>query len=459
MVKVKLRSVPWAVNADDRIVSKSKNTFTGTRTRSRRRIVRRYFWSLAFAVCVSLAALLVNWFYPDRGDVPRSFLKHCSGGLNQLRQQQPVLGTSTAKEKQQSSEPVRQQAVACRYHGNCPEATACSSRGLCLPYYLHQYTHRHYPTDKNATAPTAEDISHELCVQTCVRELTVEEGFQYGSIPVVQWTSVAAAPHLGCVVNFRRERRLGGLDNWSERPSMAFRIAQRWRSVARIDFSGQRDHWTALCNQPCITDQDCPEHGLACLGRRAYEPPPKLPRGANRTFAKNCQTKTLLDRDMLVVTGADHLYYEPLRNFAASLRYWAPARKLVIYNLGMSESELQHVQSWPNVHAIHWKDGFPSSLPSHVVDNLHNYAWKSLVINETVHEYKSIFWLDAGVTLVGPIEPIEEITHQHGLFLVKGQDGNMTSTSHPGKPKLMVFWPDFTGISAKSMISHTLTSL
>lgn len=136
---------------------------------------------------------------------------------------------------------------------------------------------------------------------------------------------------------------------------------------------------------------------------------------------------------MVVVTAADTNYFFGLENFAASLRFWAPTRKLVIYNLGMTDDELRSAESWPNVDSIRWKDGVPASFPPHVGSKLKQYAWKSLIVNETVHEYKSMLWFDAGATFVGPIEPIEEITHQHGLFLVKGQDDDMKRLSEPGK--------------------------
>jgi len=132
----------------------------------------------------------------------------------------------------------------------------------------------------------------------------------------------------------------------------------------------------------------------------------------------------------MITTGTDVMYFHALENFAASLKYWAPKSKIAVYNLGMTEEQLATVQKWPNVHRIHWRNGFPSHFPEHI-NNLHNYAWKSLAINESVHEYKSIFWLDAGATFTGPIDPIREILHRDGIFLVKGQDANMKDLSQP----------------------------
>ncbi len=297
---------------------------------------------------------------------------------------------------------------SCRYHGNCREGTVCDPTGFCQPYY------------QNETSTTPQHIN---CVQTCLQELTNEELFQYGSIPVVQFTSVAAPPHTGCVIHFQRQRRT---PKWTgDPPSQAFRIAQRWRSVIRIDYAGQENHWMVMCRQPCTTSEDCPK-GLTCQGRRS-DNTKKL------QWVRTCQPPQPYVSDMIVVSGCNDYYFHGLQNFAASLHYWAPHRKLVLYNLGMTTDQLTEAQEWPNVLAIRWPKGIPSSYPSHVQDDLSNYAWKSLVINETVHEFKSIFWLDAGATFVGPIEPIEEIVQLHGIFLVKGQDDHMKYRSHPGE--------------------------
>lgn len=60
---------------------------------------------------------------------------------------------------------------------------------------------------------------------------------------------------------------------------------------------------------------------------------------------------------------------------------------------------------------------------------IHSFILTS--VNETVHKYKSIFWMDAGSTLTGPVDPIEKILRIQGIMLVKGQDLNMR-LSHPG---------------------------
>lgn len=324
--------------------------------------------------------------------------------------------------------------VACTYHGNCPVGTVCAPNGICQPY------EQQPQSLESTTFLRQESVLHNSCIEKCIEELTMEEDFGFGSKPLVQYTTAAASPHSGCVVYYTRELRE---EPRNAKSTMADRILKRWRHVVRVDPNGgggggggadngnaldDGKSWKAYCDLPCQSDKDCPSH-LQCLGR-SQDPP-------TSSLARTCQVpRESPIHDMVVVSGADSFYFRALQNFAVSLYYWSPSRKLVVYNLGMQSDEVAQVESWPNVLEVQWKEtGIPKTYPPHVRKNVKNYAWKSLIINETVHKYKSIFWLDAGASFVGPIDPVEECLHRNGLFLVKGQDAHMGQLSHPGTYK------------------------
>jgi hypothetical protein len=111
--------------------------------------------------------------------------------------------------------------------------------------------------------------------------------------------------------------------------------------------------------------------------------------------------------------------------------------------------QLKCIASWPNVKSIEWTTGIPSHYPPHV-HNFRTYAWKSLILNETLQRYSSIFWLDAGSTVTGPLTPIVQILEQSGIFLVQGQYTNM-DLSHPGtwewlgQPRTTIDRPHYSG--------------
>lgn len=226
--------------------------------------------------------------------------------------------------------------VFCQHHGNCPIGTVCATYHKCLPY------------ESISSSVPSNFPRLEACIDACLKELTVEEGYQYQSRPVMQSTSEAREPHSGCVVYYHREK----LTDYKE-PERLYILAQRERSVVRVDPTlGQPGHWMALCRHPCQRNGDC-ERGLECMGRKAYDESP--PKQNHYNFTKTCQPEFEVEpvRDPVIASGADSKYFSALRNMAASVRYWAPQSKLLIFNLGMTLEELRRVKSWPNLEKLY----------------------------------------------------------------------------------------------------------
>ena len=319
-------------------------------------------------------------------------------------------------------------STACRYDGNCPRGESCRENGFCLPYAAAA------DGDKESNNSLYHQGQHkDVCLETCMAELRADEWYYHSSIPIVQEERTTKN---GCTVTYQREHKSKtnieeNNQKWTP-PTYEEWMQLRFRRLVRVDplfderSYEKNGYWNAFCNLPCKTDRDCPLE-LKCLGRRESKVSPFV-----SISPKACRIpdKTTYLNDIMIVSGCDSSYFNALRNLAASLRFWAPKAKLVIYNLGMQPGHLSQVKQWPNVHELKWEHGIPNSLPSHV-KNLKNYAWKSIVVNETVHEYKSILWLDSGVTISGPLEPIQEILHRDGIFLVRGQDDHMKQLSHP----------------------------
>jgi hypothetical protein len=327
------------------------------------------------------------------------------------------------------------EVLICKYHGNCPVHLSCVFNtadttgrqvgGICKPY-LGQRNYKVF----------ANDVGHQKCIEACLDELKWDEWHSYGSHPIVKNTFPVSNGH-GCIIRYKRkhipvQQRTGknvsivvGQNKFTMGAPLTLEewIAQRFRRVVRVDPAQKHGedtmgykYWNALCDIPCQANRDCAD-GMVCIKDK-----------------QTCQRSDHLlrqeDNDMVIVSGADVNYFSGLRNLAASLVYWAPNHKLVVYNLGMTKDQLEQVKTWPNLLEINWIDGIPkNSYPSHVY-TLATYAFKSIIINETVHNYKSIFWLDAGATFTSSLKPLQDIIHQHGIFLVNGQDEDMTRKSH-----------------------------
>jgi hypothetical protein len=343
-----------------------------------------------------------------------------------------IVVTTTAGSKTTFDVPVK-----CQYNGNCPVHTVCED-GFCLPYMGKKIA-----IDRNSNNDNGQRIQN--CIDTCIAEVKVDEWYYYEMEPTYIRYAYEALNGHGCVIQYQRtqpiEVRPPNIEDW---------MGGRFRRVVRVDpapessllsssSSEQRQvskqEWIALCDVPCMSDADCPsDDNMACIGRIEREvPTPKIDStpGSCRKQSFMSDQQLPLAPDTFIVTAADSTYYKAMKNLAASVKFWSPENKLVVYNLGMTAEQLDDIKTWSNLHSLRWMGGIPKTLPSHF-NELKNYAWKSIIMNETVHEYKSIIWADAGSTFVGPVNTIEDIIRWNGIFLVKGQDEDMKPMAHEG---------------------------
>ena len=306
----------------------------------------------------------------------------------------------------------------CRYEGHCPVGTTCAIATTT--------------TTTTTTSPgSCEDyIPAELitesdpCIASCLEELKWDEQFYFDSKVNVEsmWNTLSSQQRRpdGCIIQYHRTPQ----NPWEGFTIDTWKQAVQNHHVLRVDpvkDDDERQAWRAFCYAPCTTKAtltSCGNHFVCNQQSRQCEPEPEYWTPTNAT-----------KHDMVIVTGASFGFFLGLENLVASCLYWAPEHSVVIYNLGLTKEQLLTAQSWPNVIDIKWKDGFPDSFPDHVrIGKV--YAWKPIAMNESVHEYGNIFWLDAGNTLTGPMEPAEYIVHKTGIFLVRGQDENMEPWSH-----------------------------
>ena len=313
----------------------------------------------------------------------------------------------------------------CRYDGHCGVGMTCaidkllttmggnSGPGSCQPF----------PLSKTPTT-----LEKSPCALRCL------EGLPEESILQQVWLSKAEQNIMrpdACVLTFRLEpgyKRSEYDDNKYNDVIKDHRIVRRdpvlnsTYSESEVIATGAGSTsngggtlgqilWMAICYEPC--DGSCVE-GFVCKDRVCRR---------DESYWKTS------DSEMVIVTGANDEYFRALQNLVGSLRYWAPENRIAVYNLGLSEKNWKTVETWDNVFDVKWKTGRPTNYPEHL-EVSYAYAWKPVAINESLHEYKQIFWLDAGSTVVGPITEAIRITQETGAFLVWGQDSDMTPKSH-----------------------------
>jgi hypothetical protein len=310
----------------------------------------------------------------------------------------------------------------CQYEGHCMVGFTCvksieQEGGICRPY-----------RDSEATPLAWQGDNVHPCIQQCLHHVIWNEQFYWEASPEVSQAEMAVMHDKdrrppGCLIRYRRN-----LDHeWPGFTLEAWQNATSGKRIVRVDPMGENastaaeQEWASFCYSPCATDPDC---GAA----DAFQCVNSVCKRQVEYWEKSC---SMADQpSMTIISGASTSYFRGLKNLAGSVQYWAPGHSLVVYNLGMSPEQLSEIETWENVHAIKWRNGFPSHFPKHARDGK-KYAWKSLAINESLHEYRSIFWMDAGSTLVNPLTEVERIVQETGMFLVHGQDVDMKPKSHP----------------------------
>jgi hypothetical protein len=112
----------------------------------------------------------------------------------------------------------------------------------------------------------------------------------------------------------------------------------------------------------------------------------------------------LYSTELTIVTGSDFTHYKSLTNLLQSLIEFEVNSRLVVYDLGLNEVQKKDLKkNFLNIELIDFQfDKYPVfiSQRSKSDNKLGSYAWKPIVIKETIDNYGgSVLWLDAGDAL------------------------------------------------------------
>jgi hypothetical protein len=120
-----------------------------------------------------------------------------------------------------------------------------------------------------------------------------------------------------------------------------------------------------------------------------------------------------------MVTAFDSSHYLSARQLLESVYLFSPKIDVHIFDLGLSDSELQSISvDFPNcvVHAFDFSL-YPKYFDIKV--NAGQYAWKPVIVSYMLNsQYDHIFWLDAGDKLIGNFDNLEKLTDRYGFFAV-----------------------------------------
>ncbi|GLI70775.1 hypothetical protein VaNZ11_015809 [Volvox africanus] len=114
--------------------------------------------------------------------------------------------------------------------------------------------------------------------------------------------------------------------------------------------------------------------------------------------------------NLTIVSGCTMSFMDRLENMVGSLQYWEPHTPIVLYDLGFTSEQLAQIRCWRGVQVVR----FPyEDYPPHVRE-ISNYAFKPLVFDLAVKRYPVMLWLDCGLEVRAPLDPMRAVLARDG---------------------------------------------
>ena len=98
---------------------------------------------------------------------------------------------------------------------------------------------------------------------------------------------------------------------------------------------------------------------------------------------------------LMLVTAISSNHFNELIAHITPAGKILPHEKIVVYDLGLNQQEIEQLNSIPYVE---YRKFNLSRFPEHV-KNLHTYAFKPLIIAETLAQFGGVMWMDSSVVL------------------------------------------------------------
>ena len=131
--------------------------------------------------------------------------------------------------------------------------------------------------------------------------------------------------------------------------------------------------------------------------------------------------RKLYKEDLTIVTATDQIFFESLIQLLENIRYYEKEIPIVVYNLGIEESQYRTLLD-KKFNNLNIKDFDFSSFPKFYSERdkfnrLGQYAWKSAIINkELISSKKQVLWFDTGNLITKKVTLIRIIVSALGVF-------------------------------------------
>jgi hypothetical protein len=148
---------------------------------------------------------------------------------------------------------------------------------------------------------------------------------------------------------------------------------------------------------------------------------------------KGCSCRDYMLCKLVVVTALSSNHFKESTDFFGSVLSKLPDSKVIVYDLGLTEKQVNAIQSYCNVLDVR-RFNF-TRYPPHT-KNLFTYAWKPFIIKEVSEEYELLFYCDASCRIKDISKYIPGLI-QYPLLPATWVDHSVVRTTHDGMLKYL----------------------
>ena len=149
------------------------------------------------------------------------------------------------------------------------------------------------------------------------------------------------------------------------------------------------------------------------------------------------------------VTACSSNHYGEFKPHIGDFRKSFPGKKYFFYDLGLSDEQIKEVKNMPDL--VYRKFDY-SAYPEHV-RNLHNYAWKPLIIQEMLSEFDGTMYFDSSIRFLGNLtNNVIELMSRHNtgaVFYLDSTHHSIVAATHPG---MLEYFPMVKEGAVKDML-------
>ncbi len=138
-----------------------------------------------------------------------------------------------------------------------------------------------------------------------------------------------------------------------------------------------------------------------------------------------CLQMCTVNANMVICTAANSSYFKPVLNLIGSIHRvdFDRLNRIVVYDIGLSHEERASLSDMAKVELAHVELTHPDLLKPMVTRNEGKtvpgwYAWKPVIIKQTLDRFDTVLYMDAGNTVMRSLEELFEHIAYNGYFLV-----------------------------------------